>query len=320
LREAVRVSRAPLKRTGLTKLIFRELSVLDEVLEPWRVSCAIGRDAEGGTRSGYDPVLNQGADMSDFSAVTTKSASILGESRILQAEVGNQLLRILDPDDFAAIAPYLDRVPLKPESMLARSGEPIVQMCFPEAAVIGLVEVLDNGQRLATALSGREGYVGWPLVLGNDRWPHDALVRAQRGTALQIQAADLMAIVEARPRIRTLLLRYAMCLVTQMSRTIVSNLIHPVDRRTARWLLLYHDRIDGDEIAITHEELGIMLGVRRSSITDALHQLEGLGAVKGYRGRVRVCDREELERMAGETYGYAEREYERLLRLATSPW
>ena len=86
-----------------------------------------------------------------------------------------------------------------------------------------------------------------------------------------------------------------------------------MDRRTARWLLLYHDRVEGDEITITHEELGIMLGVRRSTITDALHHLEGNGALRGHRGRVVICDRDQLESLAGETYGFAEREYARLL-------
>ncbi len=230
-----------------------------------------------------------------------------------QSSVGNLLLAVLETEDFAALAPYLQRISLELDSTLARAGEPIDEICFPEAAVIGLVDVLDSGQRLATALSGREGFIGWPLVLGSDRWPHEAVVRAQQGTALKIKAADLLAVMDMRPGIRTVLLRYAMTLVAQMTRTIVSNLIHPVDRRTARWLLLYHDRVEGDEITITHEELGIMLGVRRSTITDALHQLEGNGALRGHRGRVVICDRDQLETLAGETYGFAEREYARLL-------
>ena len=230
-----------------------------------------------------------------------------------QGSVGNLLLAVLEAEDFAALAPYVQRISLELDSTLARAGEPIDEICFPEAAVIGLVDVLDSGQRLATALSGREGFIGWPLVLGSDRWPHEAVVRAQQGTALKIKAADLLAVLDMRPGIRTVLLRYAMTLVAQMTRTIVSNLIHPVDRRTARWLLLYHDRVEGDEITITHEELGIMLGVRRSTITDALHQLEGNGALRGHRGRVVICDRDQLESLAGETYGFAEREYARLL-------
>jgi CRP-like cAMP-binding protein len=251
--------------------------------------------------------------MSELSGTACHQTSASSEYTIEHGSVGNGLLQILAPKDFALLAPALRRVPLEPNSILARAGEQIAKICFPEAAVVGLVDVLESGQRLATALSGREGFVGWPLVLGTDRWPHEAIVRAQRGTALEIKAGDFVEILEARPRIRKILLRYSMTLVAQMTRTIVSNLIHPVERRTARWLLLYHDRVDGDEIAITHEELGIMLGVRRSTITDALHQLEGNGAIKGFRGRVVVSDRSQLEQLAGETYGFAEREYSRLL-------
>lgn len=234
-----------------------------------------------------------------------------------QADAGNRLLQLLTPEDFALLAPHLRRVPLELNAILARAGDRIDELCFPEGSVIGFADVLESGQRLAVALTGREGFVGWPLVLGNDRWPHEAIVHAEPGTALKIGAAELLAILSTNDRIRTLLLRYASSLVAQMARTIVSNLIHPVESRTARWLLLYHDRVSSDEIAMTHEELGVMLGVRRSSITDALHQLEGAGAIKGHRGRVMIRDRTRLEASAGETYGFAESEYARLLTPTT---
>jgi CRP-like cAMP-binding protein len=178
---------------------------------------------------------------------------------------------------------------------------------------MGLAEVLSDGQRLAVALAGREGMAGWPLLLGNDRWPHEVIVRAEAGTALRIEAGVLRTLLSQHAVVRTIMLRYISSLTSQIARTLVSNLIHPIDRRTARWLLLYHDRIEGDEVMMTHEEMGVMLGVRRSSITDALHQLEGFGAIKGHRGRILIRDRAKLEELAGETYGTAEREYERLL-------
>ena len=87
-----------------------------------------------------------------------------------------------------------------------------------------------------------------------------------------------------------------------------------MEQRTARWLLMYHDRIDGDELAITHEELGVMLGVRRASITDALHHLEGSEGIRSLRGRLQIRDRVRLVALAGDTYGRAEAEYERLIR------
>ncbi len=219
------------------------------------------------------------------------------------------------PDDFALLAPHLERVPLELNATLATAGERIEQLCFPEAGVIGFVDVLGDGRRLAIALTGREGFVGWPLVMGNDLWPHDAVVRAESGTALKIAAVELLKIVDDHAQVRRILLRYASSLVTQMARTIVSNLIHPVECRTARWILLYHDRVCGDEIAMTHEELGVMLGVRRASITDAVHLLGGAGAIRGYRGRIVVRDRRALEHLAGETYGFPEAEYRRLTRM-----
>jgi CRP-like cAMP-binding protein len=230
-----------------------------------------------------------------------------------QDEVRNRLLQLLAPQDYEMMAPYLRRVALEMNATLATAGDPIEEVCFPEAGVIGFADVLPDGQRLAVAVTGKEGFVGWPLLLGNDRWPHEAIVRAEQGTALSISAADLRRVIGDSERIRTMLLRYTSTLTAQMSRTIVSNLIHPVERRTARWLLLYHDRVSGDEIVITHEELSVMLGVRRSSITEAFHILEGEGALRGHRGRVAVRDRAILERYAGETYGHAEEEYRRLV-------
>lgn len=257
--------------------------------------------------------LYRGTAMRLFNALAGTVTSTPKLDLVMQTDVGNTLLRMLSTEQFALFAPHLQRVPLEPGTILARAGDEISELCFPEASVVGFAEVLGSGQRLAVALTGREGFVGWPLVLGNDRWPHEVIVRAECGTAVKIGAAELLRVMEQDASIHTLLLRYASSLVAQMARTIVSNLIHPVECRTARWLLLYHDRVAGDEIMITHEELGIMLGVRRSSITDALHQLEGAGAIKGRRGRVLIQDRALLEKVAGETYGFAEAEYDRLL-------
>jgi CRP-like cAMP-binding protein len=226
---------------------------------------------------------------------------------------GNRLLARLSGNDFTAVAPHLERIPLELGCVLATAGEDIVWVYFPETSVIGFAEVLSDGQRLAVALAGREGMAGWPLLLGNDRWPHEVIVRAEAGTALRIEAGVLRTLLSQHAVVRTIMLRYISSLTSQIARTLVSNLIHPIDRRTARWLLLYHDRIEGDEVMMTHEEMGVMLGVRRSSITDALHQLEGFGAIKGHRGRILIRDRAKLEELAGETYGTAEREYERLL-------
>jgi len=74
-----------------------------------------------------------------------------------------------------------------------------------------------------------------------------------------------------------------------------------------------HDRVEGDEIEVTHREIAVMLAVRRTSVTDALHILEGEGLIRCRRGRVLIRDRSGLRRRAGNSYGLAEAEYSRLI-------
>ena len=85
-----------------------------------------------------------------------------------------------------------------------------------------------------------------------------------------------------------------------------------IEERLARWLLMVQDRIDGDEAALTHDFIAIMLGVRRPGVTDAIHALEGKGLVRATRGALRIVDREGLEALAGGAYGLPEKEYRRL--------
>ena len=231
-----------------------------------------------------------------------------------QDGVGNLLLRRLLEADFLQLAPFMERVPLELNAILARAGDEIETVCFPEGSVAAFLDVLKDGRRLTVGLVGREGFVGWPMLMGDDRWSYEVTIRAESSTALRLEGRHLRAAVERSPALRDLLLRYTSTFMAQMGRTIVSNLIHPVERRTARWILLYQDRVGSDQIAITHEELGIMLGVRRASITDALHCLEGEGAIASARGRVVVRDRARLEALAEETYGFSEAEYQRLIR------
>lgn len=231
---------------------------------------------------------------------------------IAQETSGNWLLRRMSAADFALLRPLLRRTVVRNGDRLGTTGELIDSVCFPEAGLAGFLDVQPGGN-LAIGLLGREGFVGWPLLMANDRWGHDVVARGRDATALRIDAAPLEAALNASASLRCLLLRYASTFVTQLSQTIVSNLAHPVEKRLARWLLLYHDRLDSDELDITHDELGAMLNVRRASITSALHDLEGSGWIRGFRGRIVVRDRFALESLTADTYGFAEREYARLI-------
>ena len=236
-----------------------------------------------------------------------------GVATLGQNDIGNRLLRALSPEDFALLQPHLSRVAFAVGDEVAEVRTPIAEVRFPEGGVAGILDGAEGDRRLAIGLVGSEGMLGWALLLGEERWPHDVAMRAEAGTAIRIAAPALLDAVERSTTLRQTLLRFAHIFGLQVGQSVCSALIHAVDRRMARWILLYHDRVRGDEINMTHEEFRLMLGVRRSSVTDALHRLESERAVRGLRGRVLVRDRERLLELASETYGKPEKAYARLI-------
>lgn len=227
--------------------------------------------------------------------------------------IGNRLLASLSPPDHALLAPHLEPVAFAIGDVIIRAGDPIESVCFFEQGIAGVLDALDEDRRYAVGLIGAEGFIGWPVVMGDDRSPYDVTMRAEHGRALRLPAPALLAAIDSSPALRLALLRFVQVFMLQMGRTVVSSLAHSIERRMARWILMYHDRVQADEICMTHEEFRLMLGVRRSSVTDALHRLEEEQAIRAIRAKVLVQDRSKLMALAGDTYGEPEQAYARLL-------
>jgi DNA-binding transcriptional regulator YhcF (GntR family) len=102
-------------------------------------------------------------------------------------------------------------------------------------------------------------------------------------------------------------------MTVQTAYTALSNAVDTVKQRLARWILMACDRAREDEMPLTHDFIADMLSVRRPSITNALHELEGWRWISSERGFLTVLDRAGLEEFASRTYGQAEAEYKRLL-------
>jgi len=119
-------------------------------------------------------------------------------------------------------------------------------------------------------------------------------------------------------------LLFAHAFAIQMSFTLISNSRNNVRERLARWLLMAHDRIEGD-LTLTHRSLSLMLGVRRASVTDALNMLGDAKAIRSSRGVISITDRRRLRKLAHGSYGASEAELERLFAEAAGaaakmPW
>jgi CRP-like cAMP-binding protein len=115
------------------------------------------------------------------------------------------------------------------------------------------------------------------------------------------------------PTLRGMLLHYVQAFMIQTAHTAASNGSAKLEERLARWLLMAHDRTDGDELSLVHEFLAVMLGVRRPGVTVALHTLEEQGLIRARRGSILIIDRAGLEELANSSYGVPEAEYDRLM-------
>jgi hypothetical protein len=74
-----------------------------------------------------------------------------------------------------------------------------------------------------------------------------------------------------------------------------------------------HNRVGSDEFPLTQEFLGMMLGVRRASVSVVQAQLRKAGLIQFSRGRITVLDRPGLEAASCECYRIVQDEYDRLL-------
>lgn len=214
----------------------------------------------------------------------------------------NRLLAALPPADFAALAPYLEKVTLEQDAFLLRSGHKIEHVYFPHGGAISLMLDMPSGETVATAVIGREGAVGILSVLGPSRSSVTAVVRVA-AVATQIPAFRFQAAFTQSPSVRHMVQAHTMALLAQFQHVAACNALHSVDARLARWLLHIQDRINGNTISLTQEALSQLLGVRRTTVTLVLHKLRKLGAVRSDRRGLIEIDRERLEEISCECYG-----------------
>jgi CRP-like cAMP-binding protein len=227
----------------------------------------------------------------------------------------NRLLAALPSDDFARLWPRLEAVELPLRQVLHAPGKPIATVYFPETGWLSLLAYMEDGDAAEVGVIGREGFVGLPVLHGTDQEDVETMVQCP-GTALRMDVQAFREALEHLPSLRSLLLRYAQVHHGQVVRTAACNGRHHIDQRLARWLLMAHDRAEGDDFPMTHEFLSMMLGVRRAGVTVSAGTLQKVGHIQYGRGRITITDRPGLESAACECYGVVRRAHDSLFGLA----
>ena len=233
-----------------------------------------------------------------------------GETR--SNEPRNHLLSHLACADLALLQRYLEPVALKFRQQLETANHTIRHAYFIERGIASVVATANGQRRQAEiAIVGREGMTGLAVVLGTDRSPHNTFVQIE-GEGQCIAADDLQRAMGESGSLAATLTRYAQVFLIQASCSALANAQGKIEERLARWLLMAHDRVESNDLHLTHEFLAAMLGVRRAGVTTALHQLESQALIAMGRGSITVIDREGLEENANGLYGVPEAEFKRL--------
>ena len=221
----------------------------------------------------------------------------------------NLILNNLSDDDFDAILPHLEWIDYRRSDQLIPAGGLIETITFPEDGIFSVVLAGSDGRRIEIGIFGREGMSDGTVLIGIDSVPHETFVQVP-GTGLRMPSADLVRIAAERPAMTKLIHRWLYVLSVQTSETALSNGSYSVEERLSRWLVMCQDRLQLDHVDLTHDFLGTMLGVQRSTVTLATHILEGAGLIHARRGSIEIINRDGLMEVADGSYGISEAAYE----------
>jgi CRP-like cAMP-binding protein len=218
----------------------------------------------------------------------------------------NAVLAALSTADMALLVPHLQTVDLARDHRLERRGRPPEFVYFLDRGVACKLGDEKASHGVEVGMIGREGFVGMAAVMGATPCVHDVQIIAA-GAARRVPARALREAMDVSPALRQAILGYVYQFLLQAMRDAQVNALARLEARLARWLLMMHDRVDGEELHLTHDRLAKMLGVRRAGVSVAAKKLERGGIILLHRGAIIIQDRKRLEECCFGVYGAVDR-------------
>lgn len=223
----------------------------------------------------------------------------------------------------------LDRLPAEEYKPLVRSGS-IVSLAhgdeiypqdgrgglshayFPASGMISLTVLMENGKEVEAGTVGNEGMIGLPIVQGLDFSPSKAISQVS-GEGLRVPVPAFLKAMKPGGTLNALVQRYTAFSLQYGSQTIACNLLHSVENRLCRWLLMCRDRVDMEGFVLTHEFLAEMLGVRRQTVSVIAAKLQTANVISYRRGLINILNPKKLEAGSCECYGVIKACYDRIM-------
>ncbi len=206
----------------------------------------------------------------------------------------NRILAALTPSEHSRLVDDLEIVTLTAGQVLYRPDDIISHAYFPTNCIASLVSTTGSSESTALVMTGNDGLLGFPLVLGADTAMYEVALQSS-GSAYRLPAEVLRWELDQGMNLQHLCMRYVKNLIAQLAQSVVCTRHHSLDQRLCRWLLLSLDKQSGNLLDVTQEFIAHMLGVRREGITEAAGRLQAAGLLQYSRGRMTILNRPGLE-------------------------
>ena len=213
----------------------------------------------------------------------------------------NQLLGAFTAGARGRIMRHMKPVDLKLGATVCEAGGLLTHAYFPEGSVLSLLTVLENGSEIECANIGREGAFGLFSAMSS-RVSYNRCTVQLEGPMIRCEIQPLQAEFHKSAHIQDLFVSYLETLLSQVMQTVACNSLHTVEERMCRWLLMMHDRAEGEILTYTHEFLARIMGANRTSVTHAAQSLQNKGLISYRRGMMQVRDRAGLQAASCECY------------------
>lgn len=224
----------------------------------------------------------------------------------------NRLLALLSAQDYHTLAPHLELVTLNIREIVGERGQPIRYIYFPCTAVLSVLNLMLDGQAVEVGTIGNEGFSGIDVLVESDL-ATETFICQIKGEALRMPVADFKRTIDSNTPLRHVTLRYLQAYLSMVSQSVACNRLHNVEARFARWVLMTHDRVLGDDFYLTQEFLASMLGVHRPTISLVAGAFQQSGMIRYNRGHMTILKREALEDVCCECYDIVNKQFERIL-------
>jgi Crp-like helix-turn-helix protein len=223
--------------------------------------------------------------------------------------LANRLLAALPRVERQSLLAHCEYVELQAPLPLQEGQGRLRHAYFPVDSTISVLAPGDRLRSLEIGAVGCEGLFGPESRTEVESFELKGLIQGS-GHAWRVDAATLQHLATSHDSLNDLLLKYLHVVLVQTARSVACCRFHSLEQRLARWLLTHIDRSWSMDLAVTHDQLALMLGARRAGVTVAAGRLEQRGLIAGGRGHILVKDRDELIGAACSCYLLDRQTYE----------